>query len=84
MAMLDAWEEQPDQIVVHDAVVLEAKDLGIDERIKSNAQIRQWLGRPLGPHTYMVMRRHLTSLLNALREMGIMPQIKGAAEDEEL
>jgi hypothetical protein len=83
MAMLDAWEEQPDQIVVHDAVVLEAKDLGIDERIKSNAQIRQWLGRPLGPHTYMVMRRHLTSLLNALREMGIMPQIKGAAEDEE-
>ncbi len=84
MAMLDDWEEQPDQIIIHNAVVLEAKDLGIDERIKSNAQIRQWLGRQVGPHTYMVMRQNLTSLLNALREMGIMPQVKGIAEDEEL
>jgi hypothetical protein len=84
MAMLEEWEELPDQVVVHDAVVLEAKDLGIDERIKANAQIRQWLGRQLGPHTYMVARRHLPSLLNALREMGIMPRIRGVGDEEEL
>jgi len=83
MTMLDGWEGQPDQVVVHDAVVLEAKDPGIDERIKGNAQIAQWLGRPLGPHTYLVMRRHLPSLLNALREMGILPYIKGIVEEDE-
>lgn len=83
IAMLNAWEELPVQVIVHNTVVLEAKDLGIDERIKANPQIRQWLGRQLGPHTYMVLREHLPSLLNALREMGIMPQISGITEDEE-
>lgn len=79
---LAAWEEEGAEVVLHDVLVLVAKDFGIFERLKAEPTISRWLGQPLGPNSYAVARRDVPSLLAALRRLGMLPQFEGFPEDE--
>lgn len=79
--MLEAWHNRPSEIVVQDVVIITAKDLGIYERMRSNTRIARWLGRQVGPHSHVVRREDLPALLNAIREMGILPLFEDHDKD---
>jgi hypothetical protein len=80
--MLQAWHENPREVIVHDVVILSAKDLGVYERFKGNPRVSRWLGKQIGPHAHIVRREDMPALLNALREMGLLPLFEGHEKDD--
>nr|MBN1228127.1 helicase-associated domain-containing protein [Anaerolineae bacterium] len=82
VAMLEGWEKSPRDVVVHDVVLVTAKDLGVYEELRSNPRIKRWLGQQIGPHAHVVKREHMPALFNALREMGILPVFEGHDKDD--
>lgn len=81
LQMLQSWHEEPKDIIVHDVVVVTARDLGVYERIRGNRRINRWLGQQIGPHAHIVKREDMPALMNALREMGILPLFEGHEKD---
>jgi hypothetical protein len=81
LKMLQAWHDEPREVLVLDVVVLTARDLGVYERLRANERINRWLGQQIGPHSHIVRREHMPALLNALREMGILPLFEGHEKD---
>ena len=81
LAMLETWHSTPREVIVHDVVVLSAKDLGVYERLRADRRVNRWLGQQIGPHAHMVKREDMPALLNALREMGILPLFEGHEKD---
>ena len=81
LQMLQSWQEEPKEIIVHDVVLVTAKDLGVYERIRANRRVSRWLGQQIGPHAHIVKREDMPALMNALREMGILPLFEGHEKD---
>jgi hypothetical protein len=79
---LAAWEEHGAEVVLHDVVVLVAKDFGIYERLKEEGSISRWLGQSLGPNSFAVARKDVPALLAALRRHGLLPLFEGFPDDE--
>jgi hypothetical protein len=79
---LTAWEERGAEVVLHDVVVLVAKDFGIYERLREEESVRRWLGQPLGPNAHAIARRDVPALLAALRRLGMLPLFEDFADDE--
>ncbi len=79
--MLEAWHNRPGEVVVQDVVIITARDLGIYERLKSNPRVARWMGRQIGPHAHAVRREDIPALLNAVREMGILPLFEDHEKD---
>ncbi len=82
LQMLTNWQAQPREVVVEDVVIITAKDLGIDQRLRSHQPVSRWLEQQVGPHAHVVKRENLQNLLNALREMGILPLFEGYEKDD--
>ncbi len=82
LKMLQAWHERPNEVIVEDAVILTVKDLAVYERLRKNERVNKWLGRQVGPRDHAVRRENLPALLNALREMGILPLFEGHEKDD--
>ncbi len=82
LKMLQAWHDEPKEVIVHDVVIISAKDLGVYERLRGNERVNRWLGRQIGPHAHIVQREDMPALLNALREMGILPLFEGHEKDD--
>lgn len=82
LKMLEAWHNYPNEVVIHDVVVLQARDISVAERLKRNKRVGQWLGEQIRPNVYIVQREHMAALFNALREMGILPLFEGYAKDD--
>ncbi len=82
LKMLQAWHDRPGEVVVQDVAIVTAKDLGVYERLRRNDQVTRWLGQQVGPHAHAVRRKDLPALLNALREMGILPLFEGHEKDD--
>ena len=82
LQMLKAWQKNPDEVVVQDVVIVRAKDLGVYERLRKNERVSRWFGPQVGPNSHAVMRKDLPALLNALREMGILPHFEGHEKDD--
>lgn len=82
LKMLQNWHDNPREVIVHDVVIVSAKDLGVYERLRDNERVSRWLGRQVGPHAHIVQREDMPQLLNALREMGILPLFEGHEKDE--
>lgn len=80
--MLEAWDETPREVIVHDVVIVSAKDLGVYERLRENRRVSRWLGQQIGPHSHIVKREDMPALLNALREMGLLPLFEGHEKDD--
>ncbi|MEJ2150486.1 MAG: hypothetical protein P8Z40_13550 [Chloroflexota bacterium] len=82
LKMLQSWGENPAEVVVEDAVIIRAKDLGVYERLVKNQRVHRWFVQQVGPNSYTVRREDLPALLNALREMGILPYFEGYKKDD--
>lgn len=82
LKMLQRWHDEPEEVVVHDVVIVSAKDLGVYEQLRANERVKRWLGRQIGPHAHIVRREDMPALLNALREMGFLPLFKGHEKDD--
>ncbi len=82
LKMLHNWHASPREVIVYDMVVLSARDLGVYERLRSNERVTRWLGQQIGPHAHLVRRENMPALLNALREMGILPLFEGHEKDD--
>lgn len=82
LKMLQAWHDEPKEVIVHDVVIVSAKDLGVYERLRGNERVNRWLGRQIGPHAHIVQREDMPALFNALREMGILPLFEGHEKDD--
>jgi hypothetical protein len=82
LTMLQSWNDNPKEVIVHDVVIVAAKDLGVYERLRDNKRVGKWLGKAVGPHAHIVQREHLPALLNALREMGVLPLFEGHEKDD--
>jgi len=80
--MLNQWQEAPSEVVVEDVVILRAKDLSVYERLRKNERASKWLGDPVGPQAHVVARENLPALMNALRQMGILPLFEGHEKDD--
>jgi hypothetical protein len=79
--MLQGWQDTPREVIVHDVVIVTARDLGVYERLRGNESINRWLGQQIGPHAHVVKREHMPKVLNALRQMGILPLFEGHDKD---
>ncbi len=82
LKMLQGWHDSPKEVIVHDVVIVSARDLGVYERLRDNERVSRWLGRQVGPHAHIVNREDMPALLNALREMGILPLFEGHEKDD--
>jgi hypothetical protein len=82
LKMLEAWHTRPGEIVIQDAVILSAKDIGVYERLRNNARINRWLGQQVGPQMFAVQRENLAPLLNAIRGMGLLPIFEAHEKDD--
>lgn len=80
--MLENWHEEPREVIVHDVVILSTRDLGAYQKIRENARVNRWLGKQIGPHAHIVKREDMPALLNALREMGVLPLFEGHEKDD--
>jgi hypothetical protein len=80
--MLEAWADEPREVIVHDVVIVTAKDLGVYERLQENERVSRWLEQSIGPHAHVVKRENMPALLNALRDMGILPLFEGHEKDD--
>ncbi len=80
--MLEAWHARPGEVVVQDAVIITARDLGVYERLRSNPRISRWMRQQVGPHANAVRREDMPALLNALREMGVLPLFEDHEKDD--
>ena len=80
--MLENWHEQPREVIVHDVVILSTRNLGAYQKIRANARVSRWLGKQIGPHAHIVKREDMPALLNALREMGVLPLFEGHEKDD--
>ena len=81
-AMLSRWQEAPSEVIVEDVVIIRAKDLTVYERLHKNDRVTKWLGEPMGPQTHAVRRENLPALMNALRQMGLLPLFEGHEKDD--
>ncbi len=82
MKMLSNWQESPTEVIVEDVVIMRAKDLSVYERLHRNERVNKWLGDPVGPQAHTVRRENLPALMNALRQMGILPLFEGHEKDD--
>jgi hypothetical protein len=80
--MLTAWQEQPAEVIVQDAVIVTARDLSVYERLRNTPRVAKWLGRPIGSQMHAVRREDMPALLNALREMGLLPLFEHHEKDD--
>ena len=80
--MLENWHESPKEVVVHDVVIFSARDLGVYEKVRKNVRVNRWLGKQIGPHAHIVKREDMPALLNALRDMGVLPLFEGHEKDD--
>jgi hypothetical protein len=80
--MLEAWHVSPGEVVVQDAVILTARDLGVYERLRGNPRVARLLGQQVGPHAHAVKRDDMPAVLNALREMGLLPLFEDHEKDD--
>lgn len=80
--MLEAWQQSPSEVIVQDVVILTAKDLSVYERLRKNDKVNRWLGEAFGPQAHAVRREDFPALLNALRQMGILPLFEGHEKDD--
>ena len=76
------WQAQPREVAVEDMVIITAKDLGVYQQLRSHQPVNRWLEQQVGPHAHAVKRENLQNLLNALREMGILPMFEGYEKDD--
>jgi hypothetical protein len=79
--MLEAWHNRPGEVAVQDVVIITAKDLGVYERLRNNPRVARWMGRQIGPHSHAVRREDIPALLNAIREMGMLPLFEDHEKD---
>jgi hypothetical protein len=56
--------------------------LSVYERLRKNDKINRWLGQAVGPQAHAVRREDFPALLNALRQMGILPLFEGHEKDD--
>lgn len=82
LKMLEAWQQSPSEVIVQDVVILTARDLSVYERLRKNEKVNRWLGQAVGPQTHAVRREDFPALLNALRQMGILPLFEGHEKDD--
>jgi hypothetical protein len=82
LKMLQAWHEQPGEVIVQDVVILTAKNLRVYESLKADKRVSRWLGQQIGPQSHTVRREDLAALFNALREMGYLPLFEGYEKDD--
>jgi hypothetical protein len=82
LEMLQAWHEQPGEVVVQDVVIVVARDISVYQRLRANERVNRWLGQPVGPRAHAVRREDMPALLNAIREMGILPLFEGYEKDD--
>jgi len=82
LKMLEAWHAQPEEVIVQDAVIITSKDLGVYERLLKDSRVARWLGQQVGPHAHAVRRDNMPALLNALREVGILPLFADHEKDD--
>ncbi|MBN1122942.1 MAG: hypothetical protein JXJ17_17840 [Anaerolineae bacterium] len=80
--MLEAWEDEPREVIVHDVVIVTVRDLGVYERLQDNERVSRWFEQSIGPNTHIVKRENMPALLNALRDMGILPLFEGHEKDD--
>jgi len=80
--MLENWHENPREVVVEDVVVIKARDLAAYDRLRRSERINKWLGPQIGPQAHTVKREDFPALLNALRQMGILPLFEGHEKDD--
>lgn len=80
--MLQAWHDEPREVIVHDVVILSARDLGVYDRLREDKRIAPYLGKQIGPHAHIVRREDMPPLLDALRRMGMLPLFEGHEKDD--
>ena len=80
--MLQTWHDEPREVIVHDVVILSARDLGVYDRLREDKRIAQYLGKQIGPHAHIVRREDMPRLLDALRRMGVLPLFEGHEKDD--
>lgn len=82
IAMLESWHSSPREVIVHDVVIFSARDLGVYERVRKSPRASRLLGKQIGPHANIVRREDMPRLLDALREMGLLPLFEGHEKDD--
>ncbi len=80
--MLESWHDNPGEVVVEDVVIIRARDLAAYDRLRKSERINKWLGPQLGPQAHAVRREDFPALMNALRQMGILPLFEGHEKDD--
>jgi hypothetical protein len=82
LKMLEAWHMSPSEVVIEDIVIIRARDLNVYERLRRTERANKWLGQQVGPQAHAVKREDYPALLNALRQMGILPLFEGHEKDD--
>jgi hypothetical protein len=82
LKMLEEWHTDPSEVVIQDVVIIRARDLGVYERLRRTERVNKWLRDQVGPQAHTVNREDLPALLNALRQMGILPLFEGHEKDD--
>lgn len=80
--LLRAWHERPGEVVVQDVVIVRARNVQVYQSLRENKRANQWLGEQVGPHAHAVRREDMPALMNALREMGLLPLFEGHEKDD--
>ena len=52
------------------------------DRLRRSERINKWLGPQIGPQAHTVKREDFPALLNALRQLGILPLFEGHEKDD--
>jgi hypothetical protein len=80
--MLESWQNDPAEVVVEDVVIIKARDLAVYDKLRKSERINKWLGAQIGPQAHAVKREDFPALMNALRQMGILPLFEGHEKDD--
>jgi hypothetical protein len=51
------------------------------EKLRANNRIARLMGQPVGPQSVAIRRQDLPAVLNAIREMGLLPLFEGHEKD---
>ncbi len=80
--MLEGWAEGRAPVTLRSAVLMHAGTPEALERLQNKPNINRYLGRPLGPAVVEVRPGMWPELCQALRAIGVLPEIDGLEEDE--
>jgi hypothetical protein len=80
--MLNAWSERPQEVTIHNSVIVTIKDPVTLERLRRIEEVKRILGREVGPRAFAVRREQLTQLIEVLRAADVLPHFKGHPPDD--